>query len=103
LLPAPDGQRAVELQLRAETRRGTACVIAIDTSRTMKGEPFASALEAAGAVVLLSAGVSALLYPRRRHRRSNAVDRTATSEMREVATAHDESVPALPRDRVIMP
>ncbi|MBW2272339.1 MAG: VWA domain-containing protein [Deltaproteobacteria bacterium] len=83
VLPAPDGQRAVELLLRAETaygeavaglrsgdlevrdngdrisaqrialtllsetHHGTACVIAIDASRTMKGEPFARALEAA--------------------------------------------------------
>jgi Mg-chelatase subunit ChlD len=82
VLPAPDGQREVALQLRAETahgepvagleagdleiredgerispqrtsltplsetRDGTACVIAIDASRTMKGEPFARAIEA---------------------------------------------------------
>jgi hypothetical protein len=58
---------------------------------------------ALGAIVLLTAGVSALLYQRRRHRRSNAVDRPAACEMREVATAHDESAPALPEDRVIMP
>ena len=54
-------------------------------------------------VRILTAGVSALLYKRRRHKRSNAVGRPAACEMREVAAAHDQSVPALPEDRVIMP